>query len=184
MRDGHAVSTAPLLAEDIRKLGDLTHTLQAHASFRMETARAVSVRPEVFVKRQTEHFSTEVPPCHDWNTRTYLAKAEREFTMISLLLGRSLAANRRMPIRWWFNSGAVGGGYSVTMPISTYFNSRDWFSHPWAIAHEMLHNFGYGHTHEMNRLDRDVQERMEHFRWFVADHPEYLPEQWVNPSGH
>ena len=80
------------------------------------------------------------------------------------------------------HSGAVGGGYSVTMPISTYLDSRDWFSHPWAIRHEMLHNFGYGHTHEMNRLDRDVQERMEQFRWFVADHPEYIPEHWVNSS--
>ena len=67
------------------------------------------------------------------------------------------------------------------MPFSTYLDCHDWFSHPWAIAHEMLHNFGYGHTHEMDRLDKDVQERMDHFRWFVADHPEYVPEDWAEP---
>ena len=29
----------------------------------------------------------------------------------------------------------------------------------WAIAHETMHNFGFGYTHEMNRLDDLVQEQ-------------------------
>ncbi len=85
--------------------------------------------------------------------------------------------NHHLQIKWWFNSGAIGGGDGITMPISGYLNCRDWFNHPWALAHEMLHTFGYGHTHEMDRLDREIQERMEYFRWQVADHPEYLPEK-------
>ena len=43
------------------------------------------------------------------------------------------------------------------MPFSTYFGGNDWFSHPWGIAREMMHNFGYGHTHEMDRLDRGAR---------------------------
>lgn len=181
--ENRPVKTARLLAEDVRQLGNLTDTLLAKASFRMDSRRSVSAHPEVFVKHQSSHFSTKVPPYHEWNTRTYLSKTERELSLISLTLGKPLDANRRMAINWWLNTGAVGGGYSVTMPISDYFDSRDWFGHTWAITHEMLHNFGYGHTHEMDRLDRDVQERMEQFRWYVADHPEYIPEQWANSSG-
>ena len=45
----------------------------------------------------------------------------------------------------------------------------------------LLHSFGYGHTHEMDRLDRDVQERMDQFRWYASDHPEYVPEEWAEP---
>ncbi len=41
----------------------------------------------------------------------------------------------------------------------------------------MLHNFGYGHTHEIDRLDREIQRRMIEFQCHVADHPEYVPEE-------
>jgi hypothetical protein len=37
----------------------------------------------------------------------------------------------------------------------------------------------YRHTHEMDRLDRDIQERVDYFHWSVADHPEYVPEAWA-----
>lgn len=63
------------------------------------------------------------------------------------------------------------------MPITTYLGCLDWFNHPWAIAHEMLHSFGYGHTHEMDRLDRSVQQQMAEFQCYVADHPEYMPQE-------
>ena len=179
--DGRPVVAAPLLPADVQRLGNLKDTLVASAAFRMETARAVSAHPEVFVSRQSARCFTQVPPYHDWNTRAYLAKAELELKMIALAREVPLASNQRMNISWWLNSGAVGANNSVTMPFSTYLDCRDWFSHPWAIAHEMLHSFGYGHTHEMDRLDRDVQERMDQFRWYASDHPEYVPEEWAEP---
>jgi hypothetical protein len=44
----------------------------------------------------------------------------------------------------------------------------------------MLHCFGFGHTHEMTRVDQEIQDRMEYFRWSVADHPEFFPEDWTD----
>jgi hypothetical protein len=179
--DGSPVVAAPLLPADVKRLGNLKDTLVASASFRMGTTQSVSLHPEVFVSLHSARCTTLVPPYHDWNTRAYLAKAERELKMIAAAHRTPLAPDQRMNISWWFNSGAVGANNSVTMPFPTYLDCRDWFSHPWAIAHEMLHNFGYGHTHEMDRLDRDVQERMDHFHWFVADRPDYVPEDWAEP---
>lgn len=91
------------------------------------------------------------------------------------------APDLRLLIAWWFNPGGVGGGSEFTLPISTYLDCRDWFSYPWGIGHEMLHGLGYGHTHELDRLDRDVQERLAQFQWWVADHPDYTPEDWDEP---
>ena len=181
--DGQPAVTAPLLAKDVERLGNLKDTLIANASYRMGTTQHVSLHPEQFVRRQTTRCFTQVPPYRDWNTRAYLAKVERELKMIARARLQPLARNHRVELKWWFNSGAVGaiGAPSVTMPFSTYLGCADWFSHPWAIAHEMLHNFGYGHTHEMDRLDRDVQERVAQFQWHVADHPEYVPEEWEEP---
>ena len=165
----------------MKRLGNLKDTLIASASYCMGATQHVSLRPEAFVSRQTARCYTQVPPYHDWNTLAYLAKAARELKMIARARLQPLAPDLRFQVQWWLNSGAVGVNNSVTMPFSTYLGCRDWFSHPWAIAHEMLHSFNYGHTHEMDRLDHDVQERMTQFQWYVADHPEYVPEDWDEP---
>jgi hypothetical protein len=147
----------------------------------MGTTQQVSLHPEAFVRRQTTHFYTGLPPYRDWNTRAYLAKAERELKFIVRARQFPHASDLRLLIAWWFNSGGVGGGSGFTLPMSTYLDCRDWFSHPWGIGHEMLHGLGYGHTHEIDRLDRAVQERMAQFQWHVADHPDYVPEEWDDP---
>ena len=122
------------------------------------------IHPEVFVSRHTARFVTQVPAYHEWNTNAYLAKMARELDMIALARQQPLPENLRFNVSWWLTSGAVGGNNSVTMPFPTYLDCLDWYSHPWAIAHEMLHSFGYGHAHEMDRLDRDVQQRMAAFQ--------------------
>ncbi len=179
--DGQPAMTAPLLAKDVEQLGNLKDTLIASASYRMGTTQHVSLHPEAFVRRQTLHFYTDLPPYRDWNTRAYLAKAERELKFIVRARQFPHASDLRLLIAWWFNSGGVGGGSGFTLPMSTYLDCCDWFSHPWGIGHEMLHGLGYGHTHEIDRLDRAVQERMAQFQWHVADHPEYVPEEWDEP---
>ncbi len=179
--DGNPVVTSPLSSEDVQKLGNLKDTLIADASFRMDAAGHVAIHPDVWVDRQTARCKTQVPPYRDWNTRAYLAKMSRELDMIALARKQPLAPNLQFNISWWLNSGAVGANNSVTMFLATYLDCRDWYSHPWAIAHEMLHSFGYGHTHEMDRLDHDVQQRMVQFQWYIADHPSYVPEDWDDP---
>ena len=175
--DGRPITPAPLLPEDVERLGNLKDTLIAGASYRMDSPQHVAAHPDPFVSCHTDHFFSRVPPYHDWNTRAYLAKMERELEMIARARQQPLAPNLHFKLQFWLTEGlAVGGNNSVSMPFSEYLDCRDWFSHPWAIAHEMLHNFGYGHSREMNRLDHDVQEQMARFQWYVADHPEYVPQ--------
>jgi hypothetical protein len=179
--DGKPALTAPLFPEDVQALGSLTDTLTVSASYHMDIPQHVSLHPERFVHRQHELCFTEAPPYRDWNTRTYLEKMQRELTFISQVRQKPLGQKLRFHIGWWLNHGAVGANHSVTMSFGSYLNCLDWYTHPWAIAHEMLHSFGYGHNHEMNRLDWAIQERMEQFQGWVADHPEYVPEDWDEP---
>jgi len=179
-RDGHLAITAPLLKKDLERLGNLTDTLVAGASYVMgATTQHVSLSPATFVRHRTTHFFTPVPPYHDWNTRAYLAKAERELDMIARARQRPLAPDLQLELEWRLHPGlATGGGKCVTMPLAKYLASQDWFSTPWALGHEMLHTFGYGHSREMDRLSQDVDDQMARFQTHVADHPEYVPEGW------
>lgn len=179
--DGKPAKTAPLSDTDVQALGNLKDSLTATASYRTDAPHQVSLHPDPFVELHTARVKTQVPPYRDWNTRAYLAKMARELDMIALARQQPLSPDLKFNISWWFNNGAVGGNNSVTMSLPTYLGCRDWYTHPWAIAHEMLHSFGYGHTHEMDRLDRDVQRRMSRFQWDVADHPAYVPEGWDDP---
>jgi hypothetical protein len=154
----------------------LSNTLVASAMFTLERPMTVSAAPETFVPRQCKRFETEVPSYRKWNTTAYLSKAERELNLIFFVRHEPNDPKHKLHIKWWLNHGAVGGGDSVTMPFDGYLRTLDWYSHPWAIAHEMLHTFGVGHSHEMDRLDRAVQEYMEYQRWYAADHPEYISE--------
>jgi hypothetical protein len=104
-------------------------------------------------------------------------KENREYSYLNQLGGIKDDAKKHIKINWWFNHGAVGGGGSVTMPIVGYMECTNWYSHTWSMAHETLHNFGFGHTHEMYRLDDAVQEQMDFFRWWAADTPNYAPAQ-------
>jgi len=175
LKDGGAIPPIPFTPEAERRLGNLKDTLVIAATCSLNGPLKFSTSPQLFVPREFQRFSTQVPAYRTWNTANYFAKAERELNFIFLVRQQPSDPKRHIDLHWWLNSGAVGGGGGITMPFPGYLESLDWYSHPWAIAHEMLHCFGYGHTHEMNRLDNLVQERMEYFRWYVADHPEYVP---------
>ncbi len=180
-KEGGSVPAGTLSAGDIKRLGNLTNTLTARATYMMETNESIAAAPESFVTRRFQRLTTEAPPYRSWNTTAYLSKAERELNYIFEVRQTPNDPRRHIHIGWWMNSGAVGGGNSVTMPVTTYLDCWSWYTHTWAIAHEMLHTFGVGHTREMLRLDHKVQERMEFFQWYIADHPEYIPEDWENP---
>ena len=57
------------------------------------------------------------------------------------------------------------------MPFYGLEGNFDHFGCPWALAHETLHTFGYGHGDRMSRATKMVQDRLKLFRWYVADHP-------------
>ena len=173
--DGRAAKVAPLLPADIRRLGNLSETLIAGASYWLDGPQAIALRPALFAGFNSLRLSTERPPYYDWNTRAYLSKAERELDFIGRAGNDPMPPNVHLQIYWWFNNGGVGGSNRVRMPILTLIQGNDWYTHPWGIAHEMLHSFGYGETPEMDRLDRGAQEHLEQFRFMVADHPEYVP---------
>jgi hypothetical protein len=100
---------------------------------------------------------------------------ERSFQGILSVTGVMPNPSYRIEIKWWFNNGAVGSYGGITMPFSELLDSHDWFEHPWAVTHEVLHGFGYPHGWELNRVDYIVQDMFENFRYYVADHPEYVP---------
>ena len=183
-RDGRPARTAPLLKNDVQRLGNLEDTLVAGAFYVMNGAtQHVSLHPAAFVSHRTVHFVTRVPPYHEWNTRAYLAKAERELDMIARARQRPLASDLRLELDWRLASGlATSGGKSVTMPLTRYLACQDWFSPSWALGHEMLHTFGLGHSREMDRLSQNVDDQMAEFQAYVADHPEYVPEGWAEPT--
>jgi len=79
-------------------------------------------------------------------------------------------------LNWWLNNGAVGGYGGITMPIAGMTDDFGFYSHPWAISHELLHGLGYGHGPDMDRVDHLIQQRFRRYQWFVADHPAFVPE--------
>jgi hypothetical protein len=168
-----------ITAKTIQRLGNLKETLVARANYRLESAESVSVQPESFVERQFAHGFTRVPPYRDWNTKTYLVIAERVLNLISAAVQKPVTAKYRTEINWWLSGCAWGGigGSWIKMPFDNFLHCQDWYGNPGAIVHEMLHNAGYGHRNEMNRVDRLVQHEMEQFRWYMADHPDYVPEE-------
>lgn len=81
-------------------------------------------------------------------------------------------------LKWWLNNGAVGAWGSITMPIAGLTGNDDWYSLPWALAHESLHAFGYHHGAELERLDFAVIAAFERARQAAERDPDFVPEGW------
>lgn len=176
-KDGGALPRPPLPADVASRIRNNPGQLVERASCLLDKPVEWTISPSGMSPTQLNWYSTMAPAYRSWNTVSYLSKANREYSILNQLGGIKDDAKKHINIKWWFNNGAVGGGDSVTMPIRGYLECTNWFSHTWAIAHETLHNFGFGHTHEMNRLDDAVQEQMDFFRWSVADNPDYRPAE-------
>ena len=125
-------------------------------------------------------FHTTAPPNWDLQAANYLSRAERVFHMIEDLEGKP--SKHRVEVRWHnmdgtaWGCGPSGGNAYIMMPFSGLKSSFNYYDSPWALAHEMLHTFGYGHGDKMNRMSNLVERRFDQYRWFMADHPELDPE--------
>jgi hypothetical protein len=62
------------------------------------------------------------------------------------------------------------------MPFGQLIENFDPYATPWALPHEMLHNFGYGHGERMKAAQEATKHKLELFRWYMADHPETGPD--------
>lgn len=176
MRDGEQPPEHPLTPSAIERLGNVTDTVLLSAQYQLERPVHLVLSPERFEPRRSKRVSTNVPSYMQWRATAYLAKAERSLSGIASEREIPINPSYRVKLSWWLNSGAVGGHGGFTMPLSGMVQDFNWFTHPWAISHELLHGFGYGHNEDMNRTDRAIQRRFREHQWFVADHPEYAPE--------
>ncbi len=176
MRDGEAPPKHPLSAAALQRLGKPSDTVLLAARFHLNKPVEWLLPPEGFVPRQSNRVSTTGPAYMDWRTTAYLAKVERSLREIARERELPVGSSYRVTLTWWLNSGAVGGHGGTTMPLSGMVDDFSWFSHPWALSHELLHGFGYGHNPDMERTDGVIQRRFEEHRWFAADHPEFVPD--------
>tara|TARA_R110002111_G_scaffold1157_1_gene8182 strand:- start:44074 stop:47067 length:2994 start_codon:yes stop_codon:yes gene_type:complete len=182
MRDGAAPPKPPLTPEAILRLGNVTETVLLKARYQLDQPEELVLSPERFVPRKSKRISTTSPAYMNWRTAAYLAKAERSLSEIALEREIPLSPSYGVKLTWWLNGGAVGGHGGTTMPLSGMTGDYNWFSHPWAMSHELLHGFGYGHDDDMNRTDGVVQRRFLEHKWFVADHPNHVPELLIQPN--
>ncbi|QDT92193.1 hypothetical protein [Gimesia algae] len=182
MRDGAAPPKPPLTPEAVMRLGNVAETVVLKARYQLDQPVELTLPPERFVSRRSKRVSTTSPPYMNWRTAAYLAKAERSLSEIASEREIPLNPSYRVKLTWWLNGGAVGGHGGTTMPLRGMTGDFNWFKHPWAISHELLHGFGYGHDDDMNRTDRVVQRRFLEHKWFVADHPDHAPELLIEPK--
>lgn len=178
MRDGSPLPKYPLTQEARHRLGDLSDTILLTASCQLDKPIKYAIAPVTFTPAKSPHFRTQVPAYMQWRVAAYLSKAERSLAGIAAVREKPIPQNYTVNLRWWLNYGAVGGRRAITMPLRNMIGDFSWFTHPWAISHELLHGFGFGHTWQMARADGLVQDRFGYFRWYVADHPEFVPKVW------
>ncbi|MCA9023187.1 MAG: hypothetical protein KDA74_23725, partial [Planctomycetaceae bacterium] len=176
IRDGATPPKPPLTQAAIQRLGNVTDTVLLKADYQLDLPAELILSPERFVPRRSKHVSTTSPAYMNWRTSAYLAKVERSLSEIALEREIPLDPSYGVKLSWWLNGGAIGGHRGTTMPLSGMVGDFNWFSHPWAISHELLHGFGYGHDDDMNRTDAVIQRRFQEYKWFVADHPDFVPE--------
>lgn len=105
-------------------------------------------------------------------------KSARVFRMIEEVELDS--SDHSFDIRWHRDGGAalaqVGGKSPwVNMPFTPLVRNFGVYDVPWALPHEMLHNFGYNHGEKMNAANDATIHKLGLFQWYMADHPELTP---------
>jgi hypothetical protein len=151
--------------------------------------------PESLVLMESKHFRTDLPSYMTWRAKAYLAQAERTLSGIGAVRDLPVGPDYKARIKWWMKHGvavaaqwrlghrALGVRGSVTMPIKGMTAGFGWLGQPWALSHELLHGFGYGHNRDMARVDRLMKEHRRRFRWSVVDRPDFVPPELAPRNG-
>lgn len=170
----------PLSKADLAAFVANGDSLAIDVAYHLEEPFKTTLRPDRFRPFGNRRFHTTAPPHWELQAINYLARAERVFHMIEDLEGKP--SKHRVEVRWHNMNGAAwgcgpaGGNAHIIMPFSGLKKSFNYYDTPWALAHEMLHTFGYGHDERMNRMSSLVEKRFEQYRWYMADRPQQDPE--------
>jgi hypothetical protein len=170
----------PLSKEEIASFFDREDAVLVDVSYHLDSPVSLTLRPKRFQNYGNRRFYTHAPPHWELQALNYLSRAERVFHMIEDLENKR--SKHRVEVRWHAMNGTAwgcgpsGNNAYIMMPFSGLKDSFNFYDSPWALAHEMLHTFGYGHGTEMNRMSSLVEKRFDQYRWYMADHPELDPE--------
>jgi hypothetical protein len=178
MRDGTTVPSAPLSDAGLEQLGDPIESVVLGGSYRLGGLHEVQVDALPHVVFENRWYRSLIPGHLEGRARAYLDKARLAYQGIEEVRGHPGTHTEPIELKWWMNGGAVGVWGSITMPIAGMTEDFDWFSFPWALAHESLHGFGYPHGPELDRIDRAVIARFNHLAWKAEFDPEFVPEGW------
>lgn len=179
MKDGGPVPSNPLGAEELKLLGRPQETIELEVSYDITGEQRLTLIPQGLVERRSPHFVTRAPAEWEFRTRCYLDKLERGYRIIEELRGKPLGVEVR--VHWITNKAGWGraprrGKSYVMMPFhGLEMDALGWFSHPLHLVHESLHAVGYHHGAEMGAAQARGEKRFKQFRWYVVDHPEYVP---------
>ena len=179
LEHGTSPPAAPLQPAALELLADPTQSVVLSASYRWNGAHQhVVVVPAPHVQLENERYGSRVPGHLGQRALAYLDKARRTYRAIELARGKPGDHTAPIELKWWLNGGAVGAWGSITMPIAGMTEDFDWYSFPWALAHESLHAFGYHHGPELDRLDSRAIRAFEGMTWEAESDPGFVPEDW------
>lgn len=178
MRDGSVLPGAPLTEDGLAALADPVQTVELGATYRWDGEREARALPMAHVVEENERYSSIVPGHLGSRARAYLDKARRTYEALEIARGKAGEHSGPIELKWWMNGGAIGAWGSITMPIAGMNEDYDWFSFPWALAHESLHAFGYHHGPELDRLDRAAIQLFEEGKWAAERDPDFVPADW------
>ena len=174
--------------------GDLSKD-QANAPALAATAKKLSVKaawdfgghvedvlqPQPAQSFHIGDYNFNLPPMLAWQAISYGDKLQ-QLHMIEIPVTRRTGPSQEN-VNFWLTGnvavagiGSVNGGgvETLNMPIQA-LDTWDYFEFPWALPHEMLHNFGYDHSPAMYRLQEMAGGMFNGLRWTAVDNPGWLP---------
>jgi len=176
--DGTPLEAGELHERALKRLKRLREQVRIWATYTVDRPYTLSLPPEPFVERRLFHARTRLPAYMHWRAQSYLAAVNRALRFIERVRRQPLPGGYTVQVNWRSGAVALGARGSISMLIHHMANRFDYFSIPWALAHELLHGFRYGHNPDMDMTDREVQRRFSEFRWWAEDNPAYYPRDW------
>jgi hypothetical protein len=173
---------SPYHQVDAGKLTAINNRLRLRLTSDIPDFKDITVTPQPFVKVADAKYNLRIPGSWAFRGKVYLAKLERMNTCSRLATGRPGPA--QVDINWRINfndawaivGSPQGGGRGLWMSMQVNgLAVDDIFEEPWAMTHEMMHTFGYGHSPEMNAAINRALYLFNLARWQAWDNRAFVP---------
>jgi hypothetical protein len=175
-------TASPYQGVDTAKLTDLKTRLRLRLTSDLPEFKDLNIIPQPFITLTSPKFSLHVPGSWTFRGRNYLAKLERMNRACRTATSRPGPAQVHINWRthvndaWALIGSPKGGGRGLWMSMQTKgLAEDDPFTEPWAMCHEMLHNFGYNHSAEMSRMTDRSLYFFNLARWTAWDNRAVMP---------